>query len=144
MRPMDRIILYSPRKSLAETELLNMIRLMLPKEGVAVCRTIEDFVDKKLHRFLPCYNYMHTPVAVILAANDDDLSSITSMGEWFQDTRIILILPDGKTETVTKGQKLKPRYTAYTGGNLEDVAAVLAKMLGTALPVGDLSPFSPH
>jgi hypothetical protein len=65
-----------------------------------------------------------------LASSREDLEAILSIVELFYDLRIILILPDRKKETISKGLKLYPRYLSYADGDFSDVAAVLEKMLG--------------
>jgi len=69
-------------------------------------------------------------LAVLLAATKAELMGLLSLRDLFQDVRIILILPDRKKETITKGHTLYPRYLSYADGDFKDVAAVLEKMMG--------------
>lgn len=68
-------------------------------------------------------------VAVLYAATKRDLLEILSIRELLSGLRIILILPDGESETVAAGHKLRPRYLGYADDDLEETAAVLRRML---------------
>jgi len=53
------------------------------------------------------------------------------------ETKIILLLPDRKRATVSKGHNLYPRFLTYMDGDFSDVAAVLQKMvsINSRLPI---------
>jgi hypothetical protein len=64
-----------------------------------------------------------------LAVSGEDLQGLFSIRDLFDDIPMILILPDRKRDTISKGQKLYPRFATYMDGNFSDLALVLAKML---------------
>ena len=68
-------------------------------------------------------------IAVLLAASHKELQELLSIKELLQHIRIILLLPDHENETIANGHKLYPRFLSYCDGNLDDVAAVLSKMI---------------
>lgn len=72
-------------------------------------------------------------IGVLFAADRQDLANLLSIQDLLDDVRIILVLPDDKKETVSAGHRLRPRYISYAGGNFEDVAAVLNKMMQRSL-----------
>lgn len=85
------------------------------------------------HRFCRPYARGGDSIAVLYAADRQDLANLLSIRDLLDDVRIILILPDDKKETVSAGHRLRPRYISYAGGNFENVAAVLNKMMQRSL-----------
>ncbi|MGO9316077.1 MAG: hypothetical protein ACLQBD_29390 [Syntrophobacteraceae bacterium] len=69
-------------------------------------------------------------VAVILAANQDELTNLLSIKELIRDLPVIMVLPDREQVTIRKGFALRPRYFAVVDSDFSDVTAVLNKMLG--------------
>ena len=70
-------------------------------------------------------------IAVLLAASHKDFGKILSIRNLLDPVRIILILPDRKKDTVTKGHTLFPRFLTYVNSNFDWVTAVLEKMLSS-------------
>jgi hypothetical protein len=68
-------------------------------------------------------------IAVLLASTGQDLDGLLSIGHVLWDLRIILVLPDREAETISKGHSLRPRFLTFSDGNIEDIGAVLRKML---------------
>jgi len=68
-------------------------------------------------------------VLVLCANNFAELEKILSLIHWLEDLRIILVLPDSQTQTVTIGHRLRPRFVSFMDGDFSDVAAVLGKMI---------------
>jgi len=67
---------------------------------------------------------------VVLAVSDPlELSAILALGPWLEDYRLIVILPGDEKETVSQAHILRPRYLSFADSPLDDVAAVLAKMM---------------
>jgi hypothetical protein len=101
-----------------------VVEASVPVKEIEVYRKIDD-VTYRLRQLRS-----NLTLAVILAANQDDLENILSIRELLSDLRIILVLPDSEQDTVRKGHGLRPRYLTYADSNFTDVAAVLSKMLG--------------
>jgi hypothetical protein len=104
--------------------LKKVIQSLVPKEKLEVYGSIEGFSDR-LRR--PAEDI---PVAVIVAANEDDLLSILSISHLLYDVRFILILPDREDGTIAIGHSLRPRFLGYIDSDYRDVTAVLGKMIG--------------
>lgn len=68
-------------------------------------------------------------IAVLLTTKKDDLHDILSIKESFEGVRVILILPDGKPETVSRAWTIRPRFLSYSDGDFKDVFIVLKKMV---------------
>jgi hypothetical protein len=72
------------------------------------------------------------PTIVALLAHDKkDLLDIVSIRHMLSDVPLILILPDREEGTATMGYALTPRFLTYVDSNMEEVVAVLEKMLET-------------
>ena len=101
-----------------------MIARSLPKAHTELYRTTRTFAES-LRK-----SVYDSTVAVIVAADKDDLLDLSSLRELLWRTRLILVLPDAGEETVALGHSLRPRFISSGGDGLENVAAVLHKMLG--------------
>jgi hypothetical protein len=106
-------------------KLEKVIEEVVPEEKIEVCRTV-DSLSRRLRE--PTYDLS---VAVLLAETKEDLLCLVSNKELIWNLRVILVLPDGEDDTVTKGHLLRPRYLTYADSDFSDVATVLSKMLQT-------------
>ena len=68
-------------------------------------------------------------VAVLFCMTKADLQEIFTLGEFLQELRIILVLPDADTETIIKAHNLKPRYLSWLDNNFFDIVTVLKRMV---------------
>jgi hypothetical protein len=80
------------------------------------------------HRLHWPYAKRGETIAVLFAADRQDLANFLSIRDLLEGISIILVLPDNENETIAAGHRLRPRYISYADGNFEDVAAVLIKM----------------
>lgn len=104
--------------------LQRMIQDLVPRERLEIYRTLDSF-SERLRKPMD-----DIPVAVILAASEDDLLTILSISHLLYDVRFILILPDREDPTVAIGHSLRPRFLSYTDSDFREVTAVLGKMIG--------------
>lgn len=95
-----------------------------------IYRSIEAFSEKLRQ---PGFR-IGRPIVVICAAGKDDLQQVISLKGLLDDTRIILILPNRKKNTIFMGHLLRPRFLTYADGNFGDVTSVLEKMRGDSVP----------
>ena len=117
------ILLYSALKTGIGERLEKVVSAVVPEDMIDICRSIEDLFRNLSRR-------INKPVvAVLLAADIEDLLGFVSIRKMFRDTRIILILPDQKNDTIVQGHKLFPRFVSYTESDFTDVSTVLAKMI---------------
>ena len=94
------------------------------QERIEVYRKLDD-LTYRLRQFRS-----NLTVAVILAANQDELTNLLSTKELIRDLRVIMVLPDREQVTIRKGFALRPRYFTVVDSDFSDVTAVLNKMLG--------------
>ncbi len=118
-----KVLFYSTTKRGAGERIQKIVKGCVLKENLESYRTI-DGLSLRLRE--PTNDI---GIVVLLALDKKDLSSFLVVRELLLGLRIILILPDGKKDTVTNGHKLYPRFISYADGNFKDVASVLGKML---------------
>ena len=68
-------------------------------------------------------------IAVILAGSRSELDELLGIRHLLDNVRTILILPDGETDSVSKGHALCPRFLTYADTDPTSVQAVLTQML---------------
>jgi hypothetical protein len=117
-----KIFLYSPAGDPSGDRLGELIKTSLPEFGMEVCRTIHD-LSQSLKQ--PAEDM---GVAVLLVSDQKDLKNIISLRHFFQNIRIILLLPNKDPETVAMAHQLRPRFLTDRNGDLSEVTAVLKKM----------------
>lgn len=67
-------------------------------------------------------------ITVLIAQDRDELERLLTMRTAFRDTKTVLVLPDRRAETVSRGHCLEPRFMTYLDQNPAEVVAVLVKM----------------
>ena len=84
-----------------------------------------DLLSKRLCCFPSCMS-----IVVLLAATREDLAELLSLKHLLEDTRVLLVVPDGRPETVRMAHELTPRFLTYSDGDFSDLSAVIRKMTG--------------
>ncbi len=121
---MSEIIIFSTPKNSAGKNLKQVVNSVTSEQPKKVYTSI----SKLAHRL---QNHMdHDTIGIFLTSDKDELSGLASIQHLFRSIRIILVVPDRKHHTISKGFSLKPRYLSYADGDLSDVAAIMGKMVG--------------
>lgn len=68
-------------------------------------------------------------IAILLIMTRAELREILLIKDLFDDVRVILILPDKLSETISIAHKLRPRFLSFIDSDFKDVSTVLEKML---------------
>jgi len=68
-------------------------------------------------------------IIIFLITSVEELDFLNSNAARLFNSRLILILPDEKDSSISKGLHLYPRYIAYMSHDFKDVCAVLNKMI---------------
>jgi hypothetical protein len=124
-RKLMSVIIYTGSDQTTFERLNRVMQIVFPGNSVDTCTTLEGLV-KKLCR--PGFKSDVT-IAVLVAADRSEVDAFIDRADVFEDVRIILVLPDGEQETISKGHLLRPRFLTYVDADFTDLAAVLAKML---------------
>lgn len=71
-------------------------------------------------------------IAILFAADKEDLMDIISMKYFFCNVQIVLILPNRKKEIIALGHTLRPRFVTYRDGDFRELLSVMRKMTGSS------------
>jgi len=105
--------------------LKELIDGIVPQANVEAYMNISD-LSSRLHA--PQLEYT---IAVLIAADNEDLEEILTIKQLLDNVRLILVLPDRLSETVRLGHSLHPRYLSFNDSPASDVVSVLTKMIET-------------
>ena len=117
------VLFYTTQSDLAAEQLQSVIEMLVLKDKLEMYQTF-DSLSRRLRR--PGNDL---DIAVLAAASGEDLLKILSLRDLLSDIRIILILPDGKPDTISKAHTLGPRFLTYPDSDVEELQSVLSKML---------------
>ena len=113
---------YSAAKTRDGERLWPMVRKSAGS-GAGRYRTLRGFI-KALRR-----PGERVEIAVVAVADREELQQFLSMRQWLWDLRVILVLPDDDPASVAAGHLLRPRFVIRQGDRLEEIAAVLRRMV---------------
>lgn len=119
MKPKMNILFYARNgaaKGLEET-----IR-SLPLD-VEFYRNASELLERLRHPF------GDPAIAVLVAESTECLEELLVLRHLFRNVRIILILPERESSTVSKGHDLHARFLTYIDSDPAEVALVLNKMV---------------
>lgn len=117
------LILYLPETGGPEEELYRMVTATAFPKKVERYKSIQE-LSERLHQ--PIFDIK---VTVILAADQKELQAITSLSDFLNDMKIILVLPDREPTTIAKGHLLRPRFIAWLDDDFTHVEIFLKRML---------------
>ena len=109
-----KLLFYAKKLEGFGNKVLDVIQSLVPLSQIETHRTIES-LNCKLRQ--PVNNL---DTAVMLASNKEDLLDLLALRDLFWNLRIILIIPDRKSETVAMGHMLRPRFLSYADGDFKD------------------------
>jgi hypothetical protein len=116
------LVFFSSSLRGAGGRLKKVIEARFPGKKIQACKTVDSLLAR-----------LHEPkcdldLAILLAKDLEELRRLVSIGDLFDDLRIILILPNRDEEAIKDGHRLRPRFLTYADGDFKDVAAVLNNM----------------
>ena len=117
------LLLYLPVSKESDRLLYKLIENFVLEDGLEIHRAFENF-SKRLRQ--PAKELI---MAIVFAADRNDLSDIISIRDLLCDIRIMLILPDREEGTIALGHTLRPRFLTYADSDFGEVIAVLANIL---------------
>ena len=118
-----KMLLYLPHEDGVGTKLLGIIEGLAVNGKIEIYRSIDSFVQR-LRK--PTFDI---DIFILMAANKKQLSDILLIKEKLRDIKIILILPDRESDTISRGHELYPRFVSYIDSDFKEVGAVLEKMI---------------
>ena len=121
-----RVIFYKPTRNEISDRLRKAIEEAVPPSRLEISASANDLI-KVASRL--AYG---RGIAVLLINSKEDLKDVLSIKEQLMGMRIILVLPDKTSGTVSSGHRLYPLYLSYVDSDFKDVTAVLKKLMDLA------------
>jgi hypothetical protein len=116
------VIYYNPASSDC-AERLQKILIAETKGDLEIYGSIDRFLNRLLQ---PDFD---SKIAVVVICTPSEIYRICSLKKIINDVRVILILPDRSSETLSAAYRLHPRFIAYADSDLQDVALILRRMI---------------
>jgi hypothetical protein len=120
------VILYAPNSG--QDDIRQRVEGLIPEKRVKVYRTLEG-LSERLHRPID-----PETILIIVACSREKLSEVSSLQRVLGDVRTVVVAPDQDPKTVSLAHQLRPRFLTYANGDLEDLTAVLEKMIESEVP----------
>ncbi|MCK5311194.1 MAG: hypothetical protein KAJ62_03750 [Desulfobacteraceae bacterium] len=117
-----KIILYANGINNIGEQLENIIHTQVSRTKIQTCNSIE-LLSQILRQ--PLNN---VSVVILIIDSKEELIQFNLMNMLFDNSRVILILPDRSKETLALGFKLKTSFVSYVDSDLQDVASVLRQI----------------
>jgi hypothetical protein len=118
------VLFYKPATGEINDRFHGVVEMIGLKANTEILRSTTELSDKL--RRPDCDG---PTVAVLLACNKRDLIELTSLRHLLLNMPLILILPDNRKATTAMGHALSPRFLTCVDNNVNEVGAVLEKML---------------
>ncbi len=99
------------------------VEMLAFRHGLEIYRNVNGLKRRLLHKEGNKF------LAVLLAANREELEKLVSLKSQLRDFSIILITPDEDEDTIKLGNMLNPDYVFNKNNKLRELSAVLMKML---------------
>lgn len=77
-------------------------------------------------------------IGVLSICSEAELDRLVSIKELLADMRLVLVLPDNHSRTLSKAHALAPRFITFDGAGMTPLVSVVEKMMGSS--IGGLMP----
>jgi hypothetical protein len=116
------VLFYTARRTPSSERLKRSIKATEALGTLTDCRNLTEFIDFfRAHDPLP-------HVVILQVATRQELGTFEVFRLRLEHVFFILVLPDAKEETVTRGHRLRPRFIAYEDSDFSEVVAVLNRL----------------
>ena len=105
--------------------LRNRLGALTGLNSIEYCSDFESFKE----RLQQPVRFERSEVFILFAAGQEQLQKFSAFNPYFEDRRIIIILPDDSPETIDGVLKLRPRYFTTKNDTYDDLCAVLKKLM---------------
>ncbi|MEW6261952.1 MAG: hypothetical protein AB1641_02650 [Thermodesulfobacteriota bacterium] len=117
------VLFYYSAESSDGARLRQVVEKIVPAASLERFSSLAE-LDGRLRRPSPGPH-----LAVIMAADEMELSLVTSMSDLLAYLPLILIVPNQEEDILELAHLLRPRYLSFTDGDFKDVSAVLGRIL---------------
>jgi len=117
------IIFFSTVKIGPAERLLGDIQTKIHGHRIEVDRTVEALCDRFHHPTID------RGIMILVPKDREQLEQLISIGDLFNDSPILLVLPDREPATISRGHRLYPRFVTYVDSDFSDLVSVLSKLI---------------
>jgi hypothetical protein len=115
------MLFYSIKSEDEGKRISGQIKSSIPDERLRVLRTVVGLANS-LKNFPP------PSLALLVVADQEELSSLLSLKKFLLHSQIILVLPDRSDSGLRLSLALNPVLTSFRDSNFSEVAAVLERL----------------
>jgi hypothetical protein len=126
-----KVILFIPEDTEQPAGLSEMLGCISVFAVTEIVRSLGD-----LSREILSQVHRRRPVVIVVPLTRADLENLVNVCERFENSRIVLVLPDADEQTVALGHRMRPRFVGYLGNGLAQITEVVRKMLVGSDPAG--------
>ncbi len=119
-----KIILYAENKAEMGKKLEQLIQTQLPEIQMDTINSVSH-----LSRNI-CRPLNRIAVIVIFVKSEKDIARWIGIKSFFDNIRVILVLPDRTRSLVAWGLQLHPSFISYSDSDFIDIISVLEKIYG--------------
>lgn len=120
------LVLYSDPDNPIHRRFEAELRHLMSRRTLKTYRTIPGLVRRLRHP-----GSLRTDLVVLCPGSAKDLLDLKKVRPLLVSThRVVFVLPDRTEETIATAHAFYPRYIGFADDEMEDVFAVLARMLG--------------
>jgi len=118
------IIVYSEKSNPSISRFHRRVAGLAPEIRMASHHTFESLIQ---HLCFP--ERLHEETMVVLFVSDeDDLLVVESCREYFEDLKVILVLPSLDKTMISRAHMLRPRFIEYGSSDFKNVIAIIRKI----------------
>lgn len=117
------MLFFAAEKNPVVETLEQMLEKQRWTRKVTYCRTL-GALERRLRQ--PRH---HIEIVLISVSDAIEMAKLTEIRQLLLDLRLLLVLPKRNEDTVAWAHKLGPRFIAYADNGVEQIGAVLGKML---------------
>ena len=119
------LLVYSKQKNGIVNELRQHLRNRSNQPRLTCYSSIDD-LKRRLHQ-----PRLSLKISVLVVGSAPELDRLVALKELFADLRLILVLPDHDSQTLTKAHMLAPRFVAFRDEEVISLVSVIERMLGS-------------
>jgi hypothetical protein len=117
------LVFYRAAKNNSKERFLQELEAVIPRAQIVVCHSLEELARSMMR---PFYDLL---AVVLVVADLRDLTNLLALRSLICDAHVIVILPNRKNDTLSRGHRLRPRFLTFADADPADVVAVVRKML---------------
>jgi hypothetical protein len=112
------LVFYSIKSEAEGRRILGLIKDVIPDEKIRVLRTLVGLASA-------LQNFPSPDIALLLIADQEELSSVLSLKKFLADSKVILVLPDRSESSLRLSLSLSPLLACFRDSSFSEVVAVM-------------------